>query len=101
MTAGDARRIAEEGEEVTEGCEHPDQCRRRASQLLDALDPKWDPRRSSQKKWEMPKDRREEFPKRVEPVREKEELFRIFSEGTSIRGGAAFEPKRQGNDQRQ
>ncbi|KAF8884864.1 hypothetical protein CPB85DRAFT_1232878 [Mucidula mucida] len=42
-TAEDARRVAEGESKEPKECDSQIQCRRRANQLLDVLDPKWDP----------------------------------------------------------
>ncbi|KAF9018853.1 hypothetical protein BDZ89DRAFT_891217, partial [Hymenopellis radicata] len=100
-TAEDARRVAEdEGDEPGE-CDSPNQCKRRAGQLLEALDPKWNPRNGQA---DAARDRteveKEQLPKGGDLLPRKEDLFRIFTEGPTMRGSSTHEPRYQINDQR-
>ncbi|KAF8911724.1 hypothetical protein CPB85DRAFT_1511645 [Mucidula mucida] len=91
LTTGDAQDVAEGRDERLVGCEDTAACQRRAQQLLDALDPKWDPRTPS-----APNDRpanadeaENEFPRHVTPVSDVADLFRVFAKGKDLRGAEA------------
>ncbi|KAF9017473.1 hypothetical protein BDZ89DRAFT_921591, partial [Hymenopellis radicata] len=83
MTVGDACRIAEGDGDPPDACENPDQCRRRAAQLLDALDPKWDPRVEQSDETE-PEIAGERVPKQANPAEGTKDLYRIFTEGMEL-----------------
>ncbi|KAF9017469.1 hypothetical protein BDZ89DRAFT_1045096 [Hymenopellis radicata] len=70
FTTGDAQDVAEGRDENLAGCEDTAACRRRAQHLLDALDPKWDPRipRAPNNRSADTDEAENKFPRQVTPV---------------------------------
>ncbi|KAF9022108.1 hypothetical protein BDZ89DRAFT_903469, partial [Hymenopellis radicata] len=88
VTAKDAQEVAGGRDARRDGCENPEACQQRAIRLLEALEPKWDPRIGCEPHEEETEDGAAErvFPRQVVPTAEISDLFRVFAEGNELRG---------------
>ncbi len=88
VTAKDAQEVAGGRDARQDGCENPKACQQRAVRLLEALEPKWDPRIECELHEEETNngEAEHEFPRQVVPTAEILDLFRVFTEGNDLRG---------------
>lgn len=94
-TVGEAVDVVEGNAEEIKQCTHPETCQRVAGSLLNALDPKWDPRknRDAAEHENEGQNNALQVPNTPTPVTSNADMWRIFTAGTELRGRNQFEPR--------